>query len=696
MNFLNRHGRLPLCALIAAIGVAGCGGGADGASEAPVPTAQADTYAGVSWNKAQTLDVLVNDTISNSGTLKLISVTTPNHGTAQIDGNRITYTPAAGFFGQDSFTYSVKDAGDGTSTSTATVSLTVTAEMTFKGKATDAPLANANITVKVGTKTYTAVTDATGNYSLPITSDSPDHFISIEAQGTGPQSHVKLVSLVGDSQRTTAAAGADATLTPSELVGVNVTNVTTALYAQVAKINNGAVPTTQSALDSAASQVGADELLQMAGMIKLVAESIGGITLPSGTTDTLALVTNANTYTQFANSVVQQSPALLADAVSAILADPDLSASPSINVEAAKSLIYYMGKGCCTRSALELVLNPDGSASTLENDGKHTGTWVKSNNAIVLTYHQPVVSYGFDQDGIDIKTTVTSFQIRQFVGDQESGASSITSFGTVHYPGGQKPDHQMGDGTNGESLMYSFGTLANVNAPAASELAGNTYSGFSTLINDIDNAIDQYSLIFAEDGSAQSPELPGVAVSWKIESGKLVINYSNGMQQEVARLSVASDGEEHWLIRSTSATGDVALASAMLVKNQTGLAFTDSTIPNRWLSSVNAGIVFDYQFYINLMSNHTGQQELTYLDGTTQPNAIIGWQVESGKLVMRTYGLSNGTQSAICPEGQTCTLLRERTWTLLRDNGKAIFVFEQLKIGQNFSHYRINRYDRTQ
>ena len=76
---------------------------------------------------ATAIAVLANDTIgADTGeTLTVTAVTQPAHGTAAFTATGVSYTPAANFFGTDSFTYTISDGNGGTAT--ATVNVTVTA-----------------------------------------------------------------------------------------------------------------------------------------------------------------------------------------------------------------------------------------------------------------------------------------------------------------------------------------------------------------------------------------------------------------------------------------------------------------------------------------------------------------------------------------------------------------------------------------
>jgi CshA-type fibril repeat protein/VCBS repeat-containing protein len=79
------------------------------------------------------IDVLWNDTDVDGDSVSVTAVSTPAHGTAEVnpDGT-ISYTPHADYHGADSFTYTVSDE-DGASV-TATVTLTVTGVNEGRGR----------------------------------------------------------------------------------------------------------------------------------------------------------------------------------------------------------------------------------------------------------------------------------------------------------------------------------------------------------------------------------------------------------------------------------------------------------------------------------------------------------------------------------------------------------------------------------
>jgi hypothetical protein len=87
------------------------------------PVAVNDT-ATVKKDTATVIDVLKNDSDVDGDALTVISVSTPAHGAVVIsnEGKKVTYTPASGYLGNDTFTYVISD---GTLTAAASVSITV-------------------------------------------------------------------------------------------------------------------------------------------------------------------------------------------------------------------------------------------------------------------------------------------------------------------------------------------------------------------------------------------------------------------------------------------------------------------------------------------------------------------------------------------------------------------------------------------
>ncbi|MDO4896013.1 MAG: Ig-like domain-containing protein, partial [Moraxella sp.] len=88
------------------------------------PTAQ-DDVAAVEYQTATTIDVLANDTDPDNDPLTITDASVPaNQGTVAIVGNELVFTPADGFVGDATISYTISDGKD---TSSATVTATVAA-----------------------------------------------------------------------------------------------------------------------------------------------------------------------------------------------------------------------------------------------------------------------------------------------------------------------------------------------------------------------------------------------------------------------------------------------------------------------------------------------------------------------------------------------------------------------------------------
>ena len=121
---LNKDGvpvsQVSICPAVTACG--GGGGGGGGGNTNTAPTAKNATYATLVNTAKVTPNLLTLCSDAEDNTLTISNVSTPSHGTAVNNGGVVTYTPATGYVGVDTFTYTVSD---GTLTATGTITINV-------------------------------------------------------------------------------------------------------------------------------------------------------------------------------------------------------------------------------------------------------------------------------------------------------------------------------------------------------------------------------------------------------------------------------------------------------------------------------------------------------------------------------------------------------------------------------------------
>jgi DNA/RNA endonuclease G (NUC1) len=129
---------------------------------------------------ANTINVRANDVDVDGDSLTVTAVTQGTHGTVAIinGGADVSYTPAANYFGSDSFTYTVNDGHGGNDT--ATVNMTIT-------NVNDAPVATSD--------SYVTNSNTTLNVAAPgvLGNDSDIDGPSLTAQLVSSVSHGSLV-----------------------------------------------------------------------------------------------------------------------------------------------------------------------------------------------------------------------------------------------------------------------------------------------------------------------------------------------------------------------------------------------------------------------------------------------------------------------------------------------------------------------
>ncbi|MBM7516701.1 Ig-like domain-containing protein [Nocardioides nitrophenolicus] len=155
--------------------------------------ADADT-ATTSAGDAVTADVLGNDTADGTDLADAPTIATnPEHGTATVNPNgTITYAPAAGFSGTDTYVYAVRDAS-GTVCATAKVTVTVSQDNACGAIGTTGPLTRLPIETGTDYPTYVDanaggdlfVTDSENGLIAKLTPSEAGYTRSVAATGVG-------------------------------------------------------------------------------------------------------------------------------------------------------------------------------------------------------------------------------------------------------------------------------------------------------------------------------------------------------------------------------------------------------------------------------------------------------------------------------------------------------------------------------
>jgi hypothetical protein len=283
-----------------------------------------------------------------------------------------------------------------------------TVSLTLRGKVTDAPIANAEVTATVGGQAFTATADANGEYSLPIQVPEADRaeFVTLTARGVGGQSFVEFTSLAGSLQSLASQAGDDGVLSSAENFSTQITNVSTAHAVYLREANGGEAITTDAALQTLVSQVNAQDVLNLAAAIKLAVDDPVNNPLPEGETSILALASDAAARGDFVDQSYARDPQAFAQAQNAIAQDADLTQPMSASV-----IDTYVANEGFTTALLSndatftfnytgriahFNLSAGGVGSESSETYEQSFHWTVEGSSIRVTYDEPLETWSWD------------------------------------------------------------------------------------------------------------------------------------------------------------------------------------------------------------------------------------------------------------------------------------------------------------
>ena len=199
------------------------------------PVATNDSVAAPAGSSAFSISALANDTDGDGDILTITGATSGTYGTTSTNGTTITYTPGAGYQGNDSFAYTISD---GVNTASATVTIyrapTTTTQAATSVSYTTATL---NATVNPGG------VSATAQFSYSTSSSLSSGVVTTTAQalGSGTSAVATSVSLSSLQPHTTYYYRVSATNSGGTSQG-SILNFTTSNHTPVAVADSIAAP----------------------------------------------------------------------------------------------------------------------------------------------------------------------------------------------------------------------------------------------------------------------------------------------------------------------------------------------------------------------------------------------------------------------------------------------------------------------
>ncbi|MBQ4876604.1 hypothetical protein J8M21_05185 [Pseudoalteromonas luteoviolacea] len=286
------------------------------------------------------------------------------------------------------FTLNVTDNQGGNSQATFDATIkAIKHQLTLAGTITDEPIGHANVEVQIGTEKFLTQANSAGEYTIDVNIDESqvNAMTTIHATGINAQSHVELISLLGEAGELTIAAGDDGVLNSEEVFGVNVTNLTTIEYGLIQ--GAGIEVSDQASLNNARKNIDPDEKLSLAAVVKAVIDH--GHALPDGINSTLDLAKDLPKARKMLRRLKSSNPDLFKQIRQDIKKDKQLMQEAEFipnGTYVLSELSHFNG------FTAKLIFDND-NTGRLEGTAIREFTWSQAGAKLILNLAQPLDIY---------------------------------------------------------------------------------------------------------------------------------------------------------------------------------------------------------------------------------------------------------------------------------------------------------------
>ncbi|WP_158681593.1 PKD domain-containing protein [Microbulbifer pacificus] len=329
-----------------------------------------------------------------------------------------------------------------------------TTSFTVTGLVTDNPVADAEIEFHVGTQVFSTRADASGRYSIALDVDDSNLSEVIRAEATSSNPELKLVSLLGDVASVLQDAGEDGILTRGENLSVNISNLTTALAAQLERGVPGSI-TSQREMIERTKTLDGNMVFQLATLIKLVLDYSDNtaVAMPENIADTYALASDNLVAAELVARVQREDASVYQAAMNAIAADNELVAIQPPTSSTTEDTYYFtttsimqmpFENAVSEHFGYRLQVDADGKGILSGRQRKREINWninadgmVISGGEVVVDTRQWYDSY-FIRDVVE-ETVVRPRSIKWLASGSDVDWLLITLEKFIRYPNGEYP-----------------------------------------------------------------------------------------------------------------------------------------------------------------------------------------------------------------------------------------------------------------
>lgn len=664
--------------------LAGAPAMASGFRHAPVDDV-ATTAAGIPVS----IDVLANDPYITAHSLVRVRQQ-PAHGSARVEGQQVVYTPAAGFKGRDTLTYSVKSPRR---YGIARVTIDVAEGLRLQGRVTDAG-AGAAVSAWVGGQRFDAVADDSGGYVLDV-AGLDDDMVRLESSS----GDVALASIVGSYGRLRSEAGDDGVLTRDENGQVQLSRLSAAQASLLQLALDGAPVAGEAQLGAAMDAMDTDVLLQMAAVVKLVAD--GDHALPEGVADTMELIGDVDAYAGFVDAVYAADPLALDAAEAATLADAEVvPPSSEASMPGARAILAGAAGGNIRVDLIQgerLVLEAGGrgsfvDASPVAGSGLD---WVFEDGVARAIFDTPRVTEALVfRDGRYVRQlrTLEGLDVIRLGAHAASGRELVN---VIRHFTTSWPDEP---GYPDVSIPVSVSRMARLDGVGEVPFLAAEFPSVRSLPLHRPEAYGPPDLGDAHMGRGQALHRfdaggsglvldDGRAFAWSLGAdGGLEVAYDDGRVAQFRRQSIDGRKGEGVLATTVLADGKEVMQYALASVRDGSLEFDLEGLAQPWRSGFDlAQPAFSNTgpLYFVLEADGTGTQ-WHFAPGIPPSQVPFRWSLDDGVMVIRRYWDRGGIQPE-CELGVNgCVLFMERRWVPVSRDGDRIYVEEELWLDPDF------------